>query len=72
MGIVVSMDYEDYPSQDDHFNGLEEEIHQDYQNDIRICDDCGDLCHLDNLIQGRCQTCWDADWDEDEDFDWRN
>lgn len=63
----MSMDYDDYPCQDDHFNGLEEEIHSDWANELDYCDGCGHACHPSNLIQGRCEDCWDDDWDPEED-----
>ena len=55
----------DYPTQDEHFNGLEEEIHSDEANTFVHCDNCGELCHPDNLIDGVCEDCED---DRQEDY----
>jgi hypothetical protein len=59
----------DYPTQDDHFNGLEEEIHSNdaqrsQEQEIRECKECGELCHIDNLHDGICEDCWDDQHDE--------
>lgn len=53
------MEYDDYPSQDDHFNGLEEEILSFEANQLINCNNCGDLCHPENLQDGICESCWD-------------
>lgn len=62
------MDYDDYPDQDDHFDGLEEEILTDESNKLEYCDSCGLLHHPDNLIEKRCENCWDddVDWEEND------
>lgn len=59
------MDYDDFPDQDDYFHGLEEEMHSDYQDKLEPCESCGHLCHVDNLIDGRCENCWDDSMDDD-------
>jgi hypothetical protein len=51
----------DYPSFDDHFNGLEEEILSDEADKLTICPECGEICHGDNLHDGVCEDCWDEE-----------
>lgn len=58
------MEYEDCPSQDDHFNGLEEEIHSDEANSFDHCRQCDELIHITNLHNGMCEDCWDEQIDE--------
>lgn len=53
------MDYDDLPCQDDFFHGLEEEIHSDESNKLENCENCGLMYHTDNLIENRCEDCWD-------------
>jgi len=51
----------DYPSFDDHFNMLEEELHSTEDTFLVPCEGCGDMCHPDNLIDGLCEDCWDEE-----------
>lgn len=60
----MNEDY-DFPTQDEHFNGLEEEIHSDEANNPFVhCCNCGELCEQGNLIEGVCEDCWDDQQDD--------
>jgi hypothetical protein len=55
----------EFPTQDEHFHGLEEEIHSDEANNPFVhCCNCGELCEQGNLIEGVCEDCWDDKQDD--------
>lgn len=52
----------DYPTQDEYFDGLEEEIHSFEANSFDKCICCDELTHIDSLHDGKCEDCWDNDY----------